>query len=945
MTILEMSVSAALFILAATVIRALSIHKLPHKSFLFLWGLALVLLFVPLRIPSPISLFSLLAGTGQAAPAPVNLPALTGRSGSGGFGGFAPAPATTGQGINTAMAAPLLWAQLSPLMLVWLAGCVLFAVFFLVTHLRCRRRYKMSLPCKNAHVNEWLAAHKLHRPVQVRVSDQVSAPLTYGVLRPVILLPKGIDWSNQKQMDYILTHEWMHIRRFDVAFKFLLVAAVCLHWFNPLVWVLFVLAGRDIELACDEAVVRATGIDKKKDYALALINLEERRSRFAPLCTSFSKNGVDERIKGIMKWKKTTVVSVLMALVLVAGAVTVFATSAMANAGEPAPSGSGNVAPTGSVNTAGFRYALPGEAGNHSGYSDENYAALMALKTEGYREETLADFNARFRPLHLLYSGYNNRDENIEFLVTLGYSTDEIVYGENGETPMEMVGTAVNHNTGTSQYYGAEMDYEVRWNISNPATITVARRDDTLNRCHVGIQAIFEEKSWDELNSTGIMGLMQRDCDALAKTLSNSDIKLNIYIAGVNSAADDADFVQRDYPLLLSLRLDGYEDMSISAFRDAVHSKMNENESAYLIEMDTATRDNRLDRTRYSNADAAFVMNTLIPLTAERWQSWQYGGYFIEAAGMAEYQFTITILDADALTVGQHTGVWQGMHAAIGSALKNAPQSLWTNEEGMKNMLQTAANAILEAENRAVKVELGYIGYLPDDSLQMDGTDNDVGQGEIPPATNEQYEMLLALAVPGYQTLSVADFRTGLLETYSADEDGYLAALEAVAWDMAFERVAYPLTAQQDYFLRMTLRASGNENTEIIRAYHTGDEEKAPFMMGHVFRERTAPLPGAPAYSSNGELAFMVSVDYNIEWHIANPARLTVAQRDAALSGVMDGIRAYIDSRTEDELVGGQAALQAEINRLVALHGSKLIALSVTDLHYDVLDERHLFEG
>lgn len=251
MTIIEMSVSAALFILAATVIRALAIHKLPHKSFLFFWSIALILLFVPLRIPSPVSLFSLIAGGESVAAVPVDLPVLTGRSAGGVFGGFSPAPVAPLQGVIPEAAAPSFWGQVSPLMLAWLAGCIFCAGFFAVTHLRCRSRYRMSLPCENTNVREWLAAHKLRRLVQVRVSDRVSAPLTYGILRPVILLPKGIDWANTRQMDYILTHEWMHIRRFDVAFKFLLVAAVCLHWFNPLVWVLFVLAGRDIELACD----------------------------------------------------------------------------------------------------------------------------------------------------------------------------------------------------------------------------------------------------------------------------------------------------------------------------------------------------------------------------------------------------------------------------------------------------------------------------------------------------------------------------------------------------------------------------------------------------------------------------------------------------------------------------------------------------------------------
>ena len=132
----------------------------------------------------------------------------------------------------------------------------------------------------------------------------------------------------------------------------------------------------------------------------------------------------------------------------------------------------------------------------------------------------------------------------------------------------------------------------------------------------------------------------------------------------------------------------------------------------------------------------------------------------------------------------------------------------------------------------------------------------------------------------------------------------------------------------------MTLQASGNENTEIIQAQYTGAEED-PWLHGHAYRERNK------AMGRNTDMTvFMASADYVLYWRIAAPDTLTVAQRDAALSGVRAGIQAYIDSRTEDELVGGQAALQAEIDRLQAQHSNSLITVVVDGLHYEVLDER-----
>lgn len=126
----------------------------------------------------------------------------------------------------------------------------------------------------------------------------------------------------------MLEHEFVHIRRFDSVAKLLLIAAACVHWFDPLVWAMYVLANRDLELSCDETVLRRSGGDVRGTYARVLIRMEERRRGVQPLCNYFSKNAMEERIRAIMKTKKITAVSLMLAAVLVTGTVTVFATSA-----------------------------------------------------------------------------------------------------------------------------------------------------------------------------------------------------------------------------------------------------------------------------------------------------------------------------------------------------------------------------------------------------------------------------------------------------------------------------------------------------------------------------------------------------------------------------------------------------------------------------------------
>lgn len=315
MTIDRMSVCASFLILVIVVLRALAIHKLPKVTFLILWGTALCRLLIPFSIPSPWSIFGAFDSLSRSQPkydlvtSPLQQVAAASAQIIHAFGQSAAAEPT------------------HPVLILWVIGLAACASFFLITHIRFCRIYRTALPVESPAVAAWLRSHRIARTLHVRQLDRISAPLTYGVLRPVILLPKGMDLTDEQQLRCVLTHEFVHIRRFDALWKWLLAAALCVHWFNPLVWVMYILANRDMELSCDEAVVRALGAAQKEAYALTLLNLEERRSPHAPLCNNFSKNSVQERIYAIMKLKKFSKVGIAVALVLVICIVVVFATN------------------------------------------------------------------------------------------------------------------------------------------------------------------------------------------------------------------------------------------------------------------------------------------------------------------------------------------------------------------------------------------------------------------------------------------------------------------------------------------------------------------------------------------------------------------------------------------------------------------------------------------
>ena len=213
---------------------------------------------------------------------------------------------------------------------IWLVGLALSGLFFIVLYVKQRRKFLTSLPLENEFLANWQQTHKLKRQIRVRSSDQIATPLTYGILSPVILLPKNMNWLDEKGLSHILAHELIHIKRFDALKKLLLAAVLCVHWFNPLVWLMYILFNRDLELACDEGVIRLFGEEAKPQYAFTLISAQEQLA-YPPLHNAFGKYAIEERIHAIMRSRKASFAGILAAFLLVVSITMIFATSAAAD--------------------------------------------------------------------------------------------------------------------------------------------------------------------------------------------------------------------------------------------------------------------------------------------------------------------------------------------------------------------------------------------------------------------------------------------------------------------------------------------------------------------------------------------------------------------------------------------------------------------------------------
>lgn len=320
MSLLQMSASGALLVLAAALARALAGRRMPKGAFLFLWWTAAARLLLPVNLPSQLSIYSFLQAFGQISKAPGAVPAAPAMAGKPVMVFPAVLPA------GTALAPASAPAPFPVKTAVWLTGAALLALWFLASYICWGRRFRESLPAECAYAARWQA----ERPrIQVRVSDRIAAPLAYGILRPMILLPKGMDLTDEAALECILTHEEAHIRRLDGLLKLALAAALCVHWFNPAVWLLYVLANQDMELRCDEVVLGKLGRGSRELYALTLIGMAE--NGHMPLCGFSRKSGMEERITAIMNFKKKSTLTWVLALLLVACITTVFATNVKTN--------------------------------------------------------------------------------------------------------------------------------------------------------------------------------------------------------------------------------------------------------------------------------------------------------------------------------------------------------------------------------------------------------------------------------------------------------------------------------------------------------------------------------------------------------------------------------------------------------------------------------------
>ena len=290
--IINMSISASYIVLAVLLLRLL-LKKAPKWITVVLWGIVAVRLVCPFSIESVLSLIpssevvSPNIMTDKTPTINTGIPIINSTLNPVISDSFTPNPGDSANPLQVLI--PILTA-------IWIVGMVALLIYTVISYARVRRKIGTAVLYKD----------------NIYQSENVVSPFVLGIIKPKIYLPFNM---NEKDMEHVVAHEMSHIRRKDHLWKPLGFLLLTLHWFNPLMWLGYVLLCRDIELACDEKVIKELDHDARADYSQALLTCSVNRRMIAACPLAFGEVGVKDRVKSVLNYKKPAFWIIIAAIV------------------------------------------------------------------------------------------------------------------------------------------------------------------------------------------------------------------------------------------------------------------------------------------------------------------------------------------------------------------------------------------------------------------------------------------------------------------------------------------------------------------------------------------------------------------------------------------------------------------------------------------------------
>lgn len=205
----------------------------------------------------------------------------------------------------------------------WIIGCISMILVMIISYWKNVRKFKLGILEDSDIVN-------LHidNPKICVIRSNVDTPMVCGIIRPKIILPLKIKQFDEETLKYMLLHEQQHIKWKDGLVNIVVLMVVILHWFNPIVWISYLLFKKDVECFCDERVINDIGIESKCNYAEALLNCTINSRRFQPAyILSFGEKNTKQRISSILKTKKWSKLSIITSIMIIIVIVFLFATN------------------------------------------------------------------------------------------------------------------------------------------------------------------------------------------------------------------------------------------------------------------------------------------------------------------------------------------------------------------------------------------------------------------------------------------------------------------------------------------------------------------------------------------------------------------------------------------------------------------------------------------
>ena len=302
--IINMSISASWLVLAVLILRFV-LKKAPKWINVLLWGIVAIRLICPFSFESPLSLIP------SAETIPLNIGMDSTPTINSGISAINNAVNPIISQSNTPMAGAsvnLLQITIGIYEYIWIFGMIALALYTAISYWRLHRKVDTAVRYKD----------------NIFQSENVSFPFVLGIIKPRIYLPFKM---NGQYLEYVVAHEQAHICRKDHWWKPLGFLLLMIHWFNPLMWLAYVLLCRDIELACDEKVIKELGNEQRGDYTQALVACSVNRRMIAACPLAFGEVSVKERVKSVMNYKKPAFWVIIISVIVCVGVAVCFLTN------------------------------------------------------------------------------------------------------------------------------------------------------------------------------------------------------------------------------------------------------------------------------------------------------------------------------------------------------------------------------------------------------------------------------------------------------------------------------------------------------------------------------------------------------------------------------------------------------------------------------------------